>query len=90
LEGQLKGNKDKVAAVFGEEYEWYHPSLSGQQPGARGYHAACASPDGIKVYLFGGIADQASCNTLAGEAVHCVQRPSGHITAVIRMMHACV
>jgi hypothetical protein len=29
-------------------------------PPARGYHAACASPDGTRVYIFGGIADQES------------------------------
>ena len=49
----------------------YHPKLSGYPPNPRGYHAACASPDGTRVYLFGGIAESDCCNTLAGEIVLC-------------------
>ncbi|GAX81113.1 hypothetical protein CEUSTIGMA_g8547.t1 [Chlamydomonas eustigma] len=51
-------------------YEWYHPTLSGDSPGPRGYHASCASDDGRLVYLFGGIAARDSCNTLAVIDVH--------------------
>eukprot|EP00955_Chlamydomonas_euryale_P010517 112968-Chlamydomonas_euryale.AAC.2 len=46
-------------------YEWYEPTLTGDDPQERGYHAACASMDGYKVYVFGGIRRRSCCNTLA-------------------------
>ena len=50
------------------QYEWEHPEIpSGDSPGKRGYHSAAASPDGSKVYIFGGMAGRASINTLAGK-----------------------
>ena len=36
------------------------PPDRGPFPPSRGYHAACASPDGTRVYIFGGIAGQES------------------------------
>ncbi|PNG85280.1 Actin-fragmin kinase, partial [Tetrabaena socialis] len=46
------------------EYEWIHPELSGDDPGARGYHAACASEDGLRLFVFGGIARRQSIAAL--------------------------
>lgn len=48
------------------EYEWVLPELKGPCPGDRGYHAAAASEDGSKVFIFGGIADRAPTNRLTG------------------------
>ncbi|KAG1678005.1 hypothetical protein FOA52_000800 [Chlamydomonas sp. UWO 241] len=46
-------------------YEWVKPRLHGDEPVERGYHAACASEDGSKVFLFGGIRNRGCCATLA-------------------------
>jgi hypothetical protein len=35
------------------EYEWWYPAVSGEAPGARGYHSAAASEDGRKVRCTG-------------------------------------
>eukprot|EP00198_Chlamydomonas_reinhardtii_P000110 XP_001689445.1 predicted protein [Chlamydomonas reinhardtii] len=47
------------------EYEWYLPQLSGADPGARGYHSACASEDGMRLFVFGGIARRGSTTRLS-------------------------
>ncbi|EFJ46921.1 hypothetical protein VOLCADRAFT_118041, partial [Volvox carteri f. nagariensis] len=42
------------------EYEWYRPTLQGPNPGSRCYHGACASEDGLRLFLFGGISERNS------------------------------
>lgn len=56
---------DEDAALADEELEWYYPRVSGDPPGARGYHSTAASEDGSKLYVFGGISATGACNTLA-------------------------
>lgn len=44
---------DEDAALADEELEWYYPRVSGDPPGARGYHSTAASEDGSKVGVHG-------------------------------------
>ena len=41
----------RVAGAAEEVYEWHVPETQGEEPHARGYHSATASPDGTKVRL---------------------------------------
>ncbi|PNW88074.1 hypothetical protein CHLRE_01g013050v5 [Chlamydomonas reinhardtii] len=61
--GDLPGTEDLDPADY--EYEWYLPQLSGADPGARGYHSACASEDGMRLFVFGGIARRGSTTRLS-------------------------
>ena len=47
-----------------EEYVWTVPRIKGDETGPRGYHAACASEDGTKVFIFGGMDEAYNSNTL--------------------------
>ncbi|KAG2444353.1 hypothetical protein HXX76_001109 [Chlamydomonas incerta] len=61
--GELPGTEDLDPADY--EYEWHLPQLSGPDPGARGYHSAAASEDGMRLFVFGGIARRDSTARLS-------------------------
>ncbi|PRW57948.1 kelch repeat [Chlorella sorokiniana] len=71
---------DEDASLANEELEWFYPRVSGEAPGARGYHSAAASEDGTKLYVFGGISATGACNTLAVLDLHTWEwsRPHTH------------
>eukprot|EP00873_Tetraselmis_striata_P019844 jgi/Tetstr1/440108/TSEL_028466.t1 len=56
---------DELQPPGGGGMQFFQPVCEGPAPCARGYHSACASPDGTKLYIFGGISHGRGCNELA-------------------------
>jgi len=68
--GGYRGETNDLAVLEpsgggGGEMVWTSPETSGLEPQPRGYHSACCSEDGTRLYVSGGICDGDCTDSLA-------------------------